>query len=147
MNGQPPELSRRYALAVKLAMITALVSVSAASIAGPTIPGPKWQPDEEEEVVYVDSVTKWGAWELDIEPAAGGVELASPRAMGPRDSKVALRTNSIAELGPPTNSTTSPTPVPPTPTPMPPVVPVTPPTPPVTPPVPPRIGGPTDGLF
>jgi hypothetical protein len=144
MNGQPPELSRRCALAVKLAMITALVSVSAASIAGPTIPGPKWQPDEEEEVVYVDSVTKWGAWELDIEPAAGGIELASPRAMGPRDSKVALRTNSIAELGPPTNSTTSPTPVPPTPTPTPPVTPPT--ITPISPSVPIPVGGPSDGF-
>lgn len=142
MNGQPPELNRCRTFVAKLAMITTMMSVAAASIAGPTIPGPKWQPDEEEEVVYVDSVTKWGAWELDIEPAAGGLALPSPRAMGARDSKVALRTNSIAELGPSPGAST--TPPPPTPMPMPPAGPPT--ITPISPSVPIPVGGPSDGF-
>jgi hypothetical protein len=146
MDNQQAELNKGCAFVAKLAMITTLMSVSAATIAGPTIPGPKWQPDEEEEVVYVDSVTKWGAWELDIEPAAGGLELPSPRAMSPRNSKVALRTNSIAELAPPPSSATTPPPMPPT-IPVTPPAPITPPTiTPISPSVPIPVGGPNDGF-
>ena len=92
-------------------------------------------------------MTKWGAWELDIEPAAGGLQQSSSQIINARDSKVTLRTNSIAALapqrpGPPTQ--TAPVIFSPSPTPIvPPVVPVTPPPPPVTPP----IGGPADGLY
>ena len=89
---------------------------------------------------YVDSIHKWGAWELDIEPAAGGLQQPSTQALNSRDARVSLRTNSFSALAPRDHSpvifTTS-SPI------VPDVVPVTPPPPPVTPP----IGGPADGLF
>ena len=114
------------------------------SFAGTSIAAWKGDADTAE---YVDSVTKWGAWELDIEPAAGGLQQSSNPVINARESKVTLRTNSIAALapqrpGPPTQ--TAPVIFSPSPTPIvPPVVPVTPPPPPVTPP----IGGPADGLY
>lgn len=80
---------------------------------------------------YVDSVHQWGAWEMDIEPAAGGLRQAKTQALAVRDSKLRLRTNSISALAPKSpvvfSAPTSPI--------TPPVVPVTPPGPPVTPPV------------
>lgn len=127
MNGQKPEFNNRCTFAAKLALIAMLTSVSVAAIAGPTIAGPKWQSAEEvaekeeaeKAVTYVDSVTTWGAWELDIEPAAGGITPASTGVLNARNSKVALRTNSIAALAPtpqpaqPVVITNTPTPVPP----------------------------------
>ncbi len=47
---------------------------------------------------YVDSVTQWGAWELDIEPAAGGLTPPTAQALNARGSKLSLRTNSISAL-------------------------------------------------
>jgi len=93
------------------------------------------------ETVYVDSVHKWGAWALDIEPAAGGLQASNTLPLYARDAKVSLRTNSIAALMPPLNT------VPNQPTvPTVPQIPITPPT--VTPPSPPPgFGGPADGLF
>ena len=98
-----------------------------------------------EELAYVDSIHQWGAWGLDIEPAAGGIQPPKAQALNARNSKVSLRTNSISALSP-----TVPQPAvvasitPPTPRPTP-SIPVVPPTPP-TPTVPP-VGGPADGLF
>lgn len=86
----------------KLALIFMLVTASTMSAAEL-----KWQDsdqDTEAEVAYVDSVTKWGAWELDIEPAAGGLTPSSTGALNARDSRVTLRTNSISALAPPTVS-------------------------------------------
>lgn len=88
-------------------------------------------------VMYTDSIHSWGAWELDIEPAAGGIQPPATGALNARDSKVKLRANSIAALAPrrPTTPvvTHSPTPI----------VPVAPPATPVPPPViPPTIPGP-----
>lgn len=100
-----------------------------------------WNNSTDTTPDYVDSVQKWGAWGLDIEPAAGGLQQSSSQGLKARDSKVSLRTNSISALAPP-----SPSPVifsPPTSPIVPPVVPVITPLPPVTPP----IGGPADGLF
>ena len=84
---------------------------------------------------YVDSIHKWGAWELDIEPAAGGLQQPSTQALNSRDARVSLRTNSFSALAPRDRSpvifsTSSPI--------VPDVVPVTPPPPPVTPPRPSR---------
>ncbi len=125
-------------LTQKLALIFTLITASTMSAAEL-----KWQDSDENsesEVAYVDSVTKWGAWELDIEPAAGGLTPPSTGALNARNSKVTLRTNSIAALAPPTKPPAiiqSPI--------IPPVIPAAPPAPPV--PVTPPIGGPTDGLF
>lgn len=74
---------------------------------------------------YVDSITQWGAWELDIEPAAGGLKKAETRALYTRDSKVTVRTNSFSALSPARTAGAQP------------------PTPPTTPP----FGGPSDGFF
>jgi len=82
--------------------------------------------DSEAEVAYVDSVKKWGAWELDIEPAAGGLAAPSTGALNPRDSRVALRTNSISALAPPGSA--KPTVITQSPI-MPPVIPTAPPAP------------------
>jgi len=91
---------------------------------------------DDSSLAYVDSVHKWGAWGLDIEPAAGGLSQPSTQALNARDSKVTPRTNSFAALAPPA-SPKSPvvfdTPSAPI---VPPIVPVTPPPPPVTPPMP-----------
>ena len=80
----------------------------------------KWKDsdnDSDSEVAYVDSVTKWGPWELDIEPAAGGLTTSSTGVLKARDSRVVLRTNSISALAPKTVpgniSTNSPVPTPP----------------------------------
>ena len=96
-------------------------------------------------VAYVDSINKWGAWELDLEPAAGGITPPGTRPLQARDSKLQLRSNSFSGLGPTVTIAERPAapvnPVNPTPPP------VTPPV--VTPPAPvvPPIGGPADGLF
>ncbi len=57
--------------------------------------------DDEDTTAYVDSIHKWGAWELDIEPAAGGVQPATGQPVLARGSRVYLRTNSISALAPP----------------------------------------------
>ena len=54
--------------------------------------------NQEETTNYIDSVTGWGAWELDIEPAAGGLTPTTTQAINARASKVSLRTNSISAL-------------------------------------------------
>ena len=114
--------------AVKLILASALMLTASAASA------------EESTISYVDSVHNWGAWGLDIEPAAGGLSQPATQALNARDSKIALRTNSMAALAPPASPvvfTAPSTPI------VPNNVPVTPPTPPVTP----ATGGPTDGLF
>lgn len=96
-------------------------------------------------VAYVDSIHKWGAWELDLEPAAGGISPPGTRPLAARDTKVQLRPNSFSGLGSSVTIAERPA------APVNPVNPVPPPvTPPVvTPPAPvvPPIGGPADGLF
>ncbi|NOQ89589.1 MAG: hypothetical protein GQ549_01440 [Gammaproteobacteria bacterium] len=91
------------------------------------------------ETAYVDSVKNWGAWDLDIQPAAGGIKAPSTRPLSARGTKLRLRTNSFTALAP-VNSHGSPAGNSPTPTPPPAVTPP----PPV---VPSPIGGPTSGLF
>ncbi len=89
MNHPINELHKKTSLTAKLFLITALMAVTSVSVA------------EDNNVAYVDSVLKWGAWELDIEPAAGGISAPTTRALNTRSAKVALRTNSIAALAPP----------------------------------------------
>ena len=100
----------------KLALIIMLMTASTLSAAEL-----KWKDsdeDTESEVAYVDSVTQWGPWELDIEPAAGGLTPPSTGALNARDSRVSLRTNSIAALAPPPGQPV----VPNAPAPVPPIV-------------------------
>lgn len=59
-----------------------------------------WNNSTDTTPDYVDSVHSWGAWELDIEPAAGGLQSASAQVVNPRDSKVTLRINSVSALAP-----------------------------------------------
>ena len=91
-----------------------------------------------ENTAYIDSVHQWGPWELDIEPAAGGLKTQTTQALNARDSKVRLRTNSISALAPPQRPESITRPSAP--------LPVTPPAP-AIPPVLPAISGPADGLF
>jgi len=110
---------------VKFGLATLCLSFATTSMA-------VWNDNPPTETAYVDSIHQWGAWELDIEPAAGGITPASTKALNARDPKVSLRINSIAALAPQAavtfNSPTAPI--------VPPVVPVIPPVPPVTPPRP-----------
>ena len=128
MSHPANKLNKKFSPITALLLTTVLAGATSVSNA------------DEASVVYVDSVLKWGAWELDIEPAAGGISPAKTRALNTRNSKVVLRTNSIAALAPPASP--KPPVIPTTPsTPIaPPVVPVTPP-PPVIPAIP---AGPTD---
>ncbi len=52
------------------------------------------------ETAYVDSVKKWGAWGLGIEPAAGGIQQPSTQPVKARSTNLSLRTNSISALAP-----------------------------------------------
>jgi len=96
--------------------------------------------DESNSQAYVDSIHQWGPWELDIEPAAGGLKAESAGPLSARESTLSLRTNSISALSPP--QPISAIPVVPV-APVIPVVPVVPviPTPPTAPPVPTAPGG------
>jgi len=143
MNDAQNKTCKHNIFTQKLALIIMLMTASTMSAAEL-----KWKDsdqDSESEVAYVDSVTKWGAWELDIEPAAGGLTPPSTQAMNPRNSKVTVRTNSFSALAPPPTPHTPSIPS----TPINPVVPV-----PVPPPtitnistnVPIPVGGPNDGF-
>ena len=129
MNSPKPVISRVSALLVFAALsLTAVTNANADSDSDSTT------------TAYVDSIHQWGAWELDIEPAAGGLQQPSTQALNSRDARVALRTNSFSAVAPRDRSPVIFSPSAPI---VPPIVPVTPPPPPVTPP----IGGPADGLF
>jgi len=52
------------------------------------------------QAAYVDSVKKWGAWGLGIEPAAGGIQPPSTQPLKARNTNLSLRTNSISALAP-----------------------------------------------
>ncbi len=45
----------------------------------------------EETTTYVDSVNEWGAWELGLEPAAGGSAPSPSRALASRSANVVFR--------------------------------------------------------
>jgi len=139
MNHLVNKLNKKTSLTAKLFLAAALMAVTSVSVA------------EDDNVAYVDSVFKWGAWELDIEPAAGGISPPTPRALNARGAKITLRTNSIAALAPsapvpgggtPSNPIVPGTPVPP------PVIPIPPTGPtiiPISPNIPIPVGGPGGG--
>ena len=126
MNRPINELHKKTSLTAKLFLATALMAVTSSSVA------------EDDSVTYVDSVLKWGAWELDIEPAAGGISAPTPRALNARGAKVTLRTNSIAALAPTPDVPTNTIVLPGAP------VPQRPPTQPVNPPIPTAPAAPTN---
>lgn len=121
-------------IAAKLGFMLATTAYAATALAG--------APTSATSTAYVDSIHQWGAWELDIEPAAGGLQQPSTQALHARDTNVSLRANSISALSdvPPDVPRATPT------------MPATPASPgdtpaiPATPATPPR-GGPADGLF
>lgn len=49
---------------------------------------------------YVDSVHGWGAWELGLEPAAGGTPPSPSRALTSRDANVQFRPNDNSAFSP-----------------------------------------------
>ena len=118
-----------YTQITKYIAVIICISLSSTSYAA-------WKTDEEvaaeraeKAAAYVDSVHHWGAWELDIEPAAGGITPATTQALSDRGARVAFRTNSFSAISP--TAVEQPVAQAPVPTP-----PVTPPPPPVTPPIP-----------
>ncbi len=90
MNQLANKLNKNASLAAMRFLTVALLATTSASAAA-----------EDDSALYVDSVLKWGAWELDIEPAAGGISSPGTKPLNARGTKVALRTNSIAALAPP----------------------------------------------
>ena len=133
-------------LSSKLWLVTASLVLTTTSVAA--INNDTAQDYNTSSTAYVDSIFQWGAWELDIEPAAGGLQAQTTQALNARDSKVRLRTNSFSALAPPrrpgtvTPPAAAPLPIaPPLPTPV--QVPtITP----ISPRVPVPIGGPGDGF-
>lgn len=88
-SGNP--LNKGFAgIAAKLTFIVATTAYATTALAG--------APTSDANTAYVDSIHQWGAWELDIEPAAGGLQQLSTQALHVKDTKVSLRTNSIAAL-------------------------------------------------
>ena len=77
---------------MKLSFAVVALAYTTASIAA--------SPDQNTSENYVDSITTWGAWELDIEPAAGGLRQSETLALKARDSKITVRTNSFSALAP-----------------------------------------------
>ncbi len=129
-------------IAAKLSFILATAAYAATVLAG--------APTSDTNTAYVDSINQWGAWELDIEPAAGGLQQLSTQALNARDANISLRANSINALranGTATLSdTTRVTPaIPATPA-NPgatPIIPITP----INPSVPIPVGAPNDGFL
>ena len=76
--------------------------------------------ESSDTTAYVDSVHQWGAWELDIEPAAGGITQPGTQPMNGRSARVAFRTNSFSAIAPTAPSTPTP-PITDTPVPTPPI--------------------------
>lgn len=77
-------------IAAKLTFMLAATAYAATALAG--------APTSDTNTAYVDSIHQWGAWELDIEPAAGGLQQPSTQALNARDTNVSLRANSINAL-------------------------------------------------
>ena len=136
-----------YTQFTKYIIATICICLSSASYAA-------WKTDEEvaaeeaeKATAYADSVHQWGAWELDIEPAAGGITPAVTQALSDRGARVAFRTNSFSAIAPTAPAATTP-PITDTPVPTPPIY-TPPPVPtvtPISPSVPIPVGGPSDGF-
>ena len=127
----------------KLWLVTASLVLTTTSVAA--MNNNTAQDYNASSTAYVDSVFQWGAWELDIEPAAGGLQPQTTQVLNARDPKVRLRTNSMSALAPPQRPKSitppsSPIPIaPPLPIPVPTITPI-------SPRVPVPIGGPGDGF-
>ena len=135
-NTQLTSSKANITLLTRLCLITASFVLTATSAAA-----------TNENNAYVDSVHHWGPWELDIEPAAGGLKAQTTQVLNARDSKVRLRTNSFSALAPPQRPETITRP--PTPLPITPSAPVMPSAPtltPISPNIPIPVGGPGDGF-
>ncbi len=135
-NTQLTNSKASITLLTRLCLITASFVLTATSAAA-----------TNENIAYVDSVHHWGPWELDIEPAAGGLKAQTTQVLNARDSKVRLRTNSFSALAPPQRPETITRP--PTPLPVIPSAPVMPSAPtltPISPSIPIPVGGPGDGF-
>ena len=91
----------KYKRLVRLLSATLLALPFAAANAAGDSTADKGTADTNATVAYVDSIHKWGAWELDIEPAAGGLQASATRPLNVRNAKISLRTNSMAALAPP----------------------------------------------
>lgn len=85
-------------LLTQLCLITASFFLTAISVAATDENSA--QDYNKSTIAYVDSVHQWGPWELDIEPAAGGLQAQTTQVLKTRDSKVRLRTNSMSALAP-----------------------------------------------
>lgn len=81
----------------KTTVLSAYVSAALIICTGTAFAGAAEDPSAS---AYVDSVTQWGAWELDIEPAAGGLKQPDSRPLKARNAKLDLRTNSFSALAP-----------------------------------------------
>lgn len=55
---------------------------------------------DDDTAAYVDSVYGWGAWELGLEPAAGGPVPVSNRTLTVRAPRVNFRPNENSALAP-----------------------------------------------
>ena len=77
-------------IVAKLTFMLATTAYAATALAG--------APTSNTDTAYVDSIHQWGAWELDIEPAAGGLQKSSTQALNARDTNISLRANSINAL-------------------------------------------------
>lgn len=139
MNCPLHELNKNSSLVIKLILATALMATASVSAA-------EGSKAKKSDVAYVDSVLKWGAWGLDIEPAAGGLSAPTTKPLNARNSKLILRTNSFSALAPPAASPSNPIERPGAPVPPPVIPPPTRPTMfPVGPGVPIPTGGPGNG--
>lgn len=136
-------------LSVGLLMTVALSSQAAPGTGTSTDASTDADSKNDDTTAYVDSIHKWGAWELDIEPAAGGVQPTAGQPLMARDSRIRLRTNSIAALAPtppPPHGPQPPVTPPQTPPTVPPAPPPVPTITPVSPDVPIPVGGPADAF-
>ena len=132
-------------LSSKLWLVTASLVLTTTSVAATN--NDTAQDYNTSSTAYVDSIFQWGAWELDIEPAAGGLKPQTTQALNTRDSKVRLRTNSMSALAPPRQPVTISRPHAPLPVTSPmPVRPSLPTITPISPGVPVPVGGPGDGF-
>ncbi len=84
-----------------------LLSVCLLSLSGSTYAA---SGSVEETAAYVDSVYGWGAWELGLEPAAGGTTPSPSRALSSRGANIVFRPNDNSAFAPNSRRNSAPTP-------------------------------------
>jgi hypothetical protein len=87
--------------------LTVLFSISLLSLSGTTLAATD---AGEGTSAYVDSVHGWGAWELGLEPAAGGSAPSPGRALASRSANVAFRPNDNSAFSPTSRRNSTPAP-------------------------------------